>query len=354
MKQQHLLKQGAILLLTTLLCLGLAGCGSLFEDAVKREFEPVVPPVSPDVIPTTATEPEVMESEPEAGEEPTETTTEKTTKEPQEVDIEILELYELAEFDRLDEAVLHYLKQNKIDEENVGLAYVPVAEGTGNMKGGYFHNGDQGFEPASTIKVFVALEYAERIMARELDWDDMIEFDAENQRVFGAGPYADTLEDGDKVSIHDLVWEMLRSSDNTALEMLQTYYREKYDAWPLDNQINRYNLPYRSENRILTPKNLIQGVSVVYQGAKESHEYAFLLEAMENSIYGEYFNALFPQILSAHKTGNLNGAYSDCGIIYDTRPYYFAIMTEDLEEPFKVIQELGSLVQQFHSMQSGE
>lgn len=234
--------------------------------------------------------------------------------------------------------------------------------------GFYFHdlsnlswfgiNENQGFIPASLLKVPMAISYyklhesnpnlfQEKILYQGMDYDKMQNINTPTN-----------ITPGNEYTVKQLLDEMIINSDNNALQLLYSYKKESLKQvfsdlqTPLpDNDIDI------AQSDFLSTKDLGKFFLILYNSTylnqKNSEE---LLELLSTTSYSDGLRAGVPSdVTVSHKFGERTLSvgdktvkeFHDCGIVYlPGKPYKLCMMSkgDDLEKLQSVVREISKTV----------
>ena len=213
-------------------------------------------------------------------------------------------------------------------------------------------NADQPIPAASTVKVPVVLYLNKLVAEGKLDWDTRIAYDSELDYQDGAGILQFAARDGDTYSLRTLASLAITISDNIANRMLMRYLGR-------DNIIEFMKdlggeTVYPDGQNITTAKDMGKYVEAVLAFAeKHPREGSRLLDDMAHAIYhvglpGE----LPPNIVVAHKEGDISGVANDVGIVFTDRPYILAVLSQgiyEVDEGFSNIAHISRIVYDYQT-----
>ncbi len=232
------------------------------------------------------------------------------------------------------DTILHYqgLRQ-KIEEdinsttnlENVGVFVQDIR--TGAWMG---INEREGFIPASLLKIPIMMVIMKKVEREEIKLSDVIEISHTDIDPFSGNLYQKGA--GTRLTVWDLLKEMIQSSDNTAKNALK---RQLTDA-ELNSIFAHVGIPnpYISEDAAVTPRGYTRLFKSLYFStylAPELSEKA--LDITTDTREEDLLSAgVPPEIQVAHKFGVILDSIHDCGIVYHPEnPYFLCIMTKNLD-----------------------
>ena len=221
-----------------------------------------------------------------------------------------------------------------------------------------FHNADESFHPASTIKVHVMMEVFHQAEQGLLSLQDCIPIHNLFHSIVDGSRFslqqADDAEKtlypriGENESIGELTRLMIVRSSNLATNILL----EKVDARNVNALIQALGIQgvsfirgiednaafRRGMNNSATARGLTQTMKLIAQGKVVSSQ---ACQQMIEVLLGQEFNESIPALLPAsvrvaHKTGWTGNVFHDTGIVYPKgeghKPYAISIMTRGFSE----------------------
>lgn len=197
-------------------------------------------------------------------------------------------------------------------------------------------DGDKVFTSASLIKLIVAEAFLQEVEAGTYNLDDM--YVLQDADIVGGSGSLAGLGAGAEVSYHDLVYRMICDSDNTAANALISELG--MDA--INSEAKRLNLNATKVNRLMMDTDAIASgienytsandvatlLQMVYERTFVSPEASeFMLEALEDQYDQQgILEGLPADVVFAHKTGWLDNARHDGGIVLGTNPFVIVVM----------------------------
>lgn len=229
--------------------------------------------------------------------------------------------------------------------ENVGFFLQDTKTGAWlgiNEKGGFY--------PASLLKIPIMMAVLNKVQNGEISMDDTITLTQDDLDSKYGNLYQKGI--GAKISVSELLKEMVSYSDNTAKNAL----KRQLSASELDSVFVHLGIsdPYlKGNNQTVSPREYMRLFKSLYYSTFLSAYYSEI--ALELTIDKEY-NLISERVPSnvvvAHKFGIIEneGVLHDCGIVYhQNNPYFLCIMTKDLDlsKSVKLIPKLSKDVYEF-------
>jgi beta-lactamase class A len=226
--------------------------------------------------------------------------------------------------------------------------------------------GDETFPSASLIKVAILVTLFDEVHNGRMRLDERTMMVARD-RVGGSGVLKH-LGSGTAPTLEELAWLMITLSDNTATNLLL----DKLDVKTTWDRMEALELPhskihsktFRRQTSIAldssavyglgvtTPDEMVRLFTLLHEGRAVSatHDSAALAILRANQDYTMLVRWLPADVSVAHKTGSVDRARNDCGIIYSpAAPIAICVMTRENEdtryavdaEPHLLIARIG-------------
>ena len=230
--------------------------------------------------------------------------------------------------------IYNYLTQAQIDTSALAISIYDFETQTT-----YEHNSDINFISASLYKVPLAMLFYDFIEEGSMKISDTLPYCSSCYEE--GGPIGYTYKIGDRITLEELLYDVIVYSDNTAGHILFEYLggwdqfrslMQKYSDIVLDEDALLYNM--------FTSSYANDVLCYVYQ-----HEdtYTSLIEHMKLVYPNDYLNASTTTSI-AQKYGSYETAENSMGIIYDTHPYAITIMTNLGSDGIQVIGDINGIV----------
>lgn len=193
-------------------------------------------------------------------------------------------------------------------------------------------NKDNGYFPASLLKLPAAFAVYKKIEEGEWKLSDEFEITKESLNPDFGDLYK--KPPGTKMSVKDLLSEMLAKSDNTAYMV----FVNNLESWELNEAYGHLGLDSLvSEDGQITARKysvLLRSLyNATYLSDESSQEILGILS--DSPLRGYLDQALPMDVVFAHKFGEnkSHGVLHDAGIIYvPNRPYLLTVMIKDIDE----------------------
>lgn len=190
-------------------------------------------------------------------------------------------------------------------------------------------NDREEYIAASTTKLPMNMFLYREIEAGRIDPDSILTYREENYEP-GTGILQES-EFGTNYTVREAARLSIVYSDNCAMNMI-------IELLGIDN-IRKYMLDiggtiYYGESHRTCPYDLAVYAAQLYKFYRESPEIAgILIDDLQNTIWNDRINKFLPEdVRVPHKIGNYPKVYNDVGIVFATRPYALAIMSDNIEQ----------------------
>jgi len=207
-------------------------------------------------------------------------------------------------------------------------------------------NKDAQFFPASLLKLPLAMTAVKKIERGEWKWEnELVIMPTDKDERYG-NLYQKPI--GTKLSIEELVKEMLINSDNTAYLMIL----RNLEPDEFQNTQKHLGLEnFFSEDGKISAKNYAVILRALYSSSYlDPEDSEKLIELMAGSKTNEYLSAGLPEgVAISHKIGvsREENVHLDAGIVYvPNRPYFLIVMinTPDREMAKKEMKEISGKI----------
>ena len=207
------------------------------------------------------------------------------------------------------------------NERYYGIYYCDL-----NTESQYSLNGDKEFHAASTIKVPIAMMVADKLYNKEITENTLIEYTSEDDSD-GAGILQGEVSEGDKITVSELMKDMIEESDNIATAML------KRNIGNVSDYIgNLTSIKADNENNFITPKQSCLILQELYDKSSENLYYNKIIQYMKETSTHDRLDKYIPNNIVAHKIGDYDKYVNDMGIVYTKEPYILVAYTKDVME----------------------
>ena len=232
---------------------------------------------------------------------------------------------------------------------------IKVTMAVENMDGKLFfeYQTDIKVASASVIKVPILMSLMEKVQANEISLSKVHRL-ANAEKAGGSGVLMNTLE-GKKLAVRELAQEMIRTSDNTATNILiREIGMEK-----INQNLMKWGTTKTRLNRVMMDTNAVK------QG-RENYINVLEINALMRMIYNKKvanpilcdemiamlkncedtttIPSLLPKDLAiAHKTGTLTYVRGDAAIVFTAQPFVISIFVEGFDKEATAEKIIGDL-----------
>lgn len=208
---------------------------------------------------------------------------------------------------------------------------------------------------ASVIKIPILMELMEKAKLNQIDLDKIHTIKASDKA--GDPSIIGNMPDGTRISIRELAWEMIHSSDNTATNILikevgmEAVNQNLITLGSTKTRLNRIMLDTLAVKQgrqnyvnVLEINDLLQKIyeKKVATPALCDEMIAILKNCRDRSTIPRNLPKDLP---IAHKTGELSYVRGDAAIVYTKQPFIVSIFVEGFKEVSQAEQIIGDLAQ---------
>ncbi len=254
---------------------------------------------------------------------------------------------------KLDKKISRYINQEvsqgKIVSASVYIKYLDTGEEVGV-------NENEPHTPASILKTLLLMSYLKLgqnnpgVLKTELLFTEDMEESVKKASLFVYPAIADTMEAGKKYTVDNLLYRLIKNSDNGASLVLEL----SLGQGEIVNQFTQIiGSPFKISETMST-KTFSNALETLYKQTYLNKEMTSkAVDLLTNTNYNKGIVAGVPEnIQVAHKFGiasslapELMFGINDCGIVYAEKPYSICVMVvgkkiTDVEEVIKHISEL--------------
>ncbi|MBC7342591.1 MAG: serine hydrolase [Clostridia bacterium] len=200
---------------------------------------------------------------------------------------------------------------------------------------------------ASTVKLPTVL-YLNTLAAQgKIDWQTKLAYQSQTDYQGGSGIIQFGAREGDKYTLRTLATMAITTSDNIAYRMLVRYlgqdsianYMRNLGAWTV----------FPDGKNLTTARDMGVYLQAVLDLNRQYPAVGRrLIDDMANGIYNEALPLYLPDSVTvAHKEGFIWGVCNDVGIVYGSRPYIIAVLSQGQDNPdqgFADIAEINRMI----------
>jgi beta-lactamase class A len=209
---------------------------------------------------------------------------------------------------------------------------------------------------ASVIKIPILMELMEQVKSKKIDLNAIHILQASDKA--GDASIIGDMPDGKKLTIRELAWEMIHSSDNTATNILI----KKIGMQAVNENLQRLGSTKTRLNRIMLDRMAVKQGRQNWVNTVEINDLLRkiynkqvatpalcdeMLAILKNCRDKTTIPANLPQnLVIAHKTGELSYLRGDAAIIYTKQPFIISVFVEgfrDLPEAERIIADLAEI-----------
>ncbi len=240
------------------------------------------------------------------------------------------------------------------------LDHVSVYYFDDNPKNTVSINPDKSFDPASTVKLYVAMYAFDQVATGNISLDQTVTIEDKNVAPSQSFPNGySLLNTGDTVSVYELLDRMITQSGNTSYNtLLDLLDRSKITKYVHDLGLVNSNIG--SKLNLDTDQEAADSAAAGFgPNSTNADDYAraFILingkrlpgsASLFNMLSREKFSSMLPALLPkdvvvAHKTGELDPYYHDGGIIVGANRKYVLSVFSDMGDP-NVVAHISALI----------
>lgn len=222
------------------------------------------------------------------------------------------------------------------------------------------------FHAASTMKTPVMIEVFKQIKEGNLKLEDSILIKNEFGSIVDKSPYKmDIGSDSDdviykkigtKMSVYDLVYQMITVSSNLATNILidivdpKKVTQSMRDLGAMDIQVRRGVEDTKAFDLGLNNTTTAHDLMLIFKALANKEisdlDYDKMIGILADQKFNEIIPAKLPKNLKiAHKTGSITGVQHDSGIVYlpDGRSYVLVVLSKNLKDVEKGVEMLGEI-----------
>lgn len=205
---------------------------------------------------------------------------------------------------------------------------------------------------ASTVKVPVVLYLNHLVAEGHASWDDRVVYNSATDYQDGAGILQFSARDGDSYSLRTLANLAITISDNVAYRMLVRHLGKDNIAAFMRGLGGEIVFP--DGQNVTCAKDMAAYIQGVLEFERAHPDLGSrLLDDMAHPIYHVGLpGKLPPQVVVAHKEGDVSGVANDVGVVFARRPYILVVLSKnvpDIDQGFATIAEISRMVYDYQN-----
>ena len=228
-------------------------------------------------------------------------------------------------------------------------------------------NEQVSFHAASTMKTPVLIEIYKQAAAGKFSLADSVTIKNEFKSIVDSSIYALSSDDdsetglykrtGEKITIHDLVYEMITVSSNLATNMLielvdaRNVTQTMRTLGAKDIQVLRGVEDNKAYEKGLSNTTTAYDLMLIFEKLANGEAADSLAsKAMIDILLDQQFNEIIPaqlppRVKVAHKTGSITGVQHDSGIVLlpDGRKYVLVLLSKELEDTDAAVKAMADV-----------
>ncbi|MDO8639526.1 MAG: serine hydrolase [bacterium] len=215
-----------------------------------------------------------------------------------------------------------------------------------NLKTGesYFLNEHKAFESASLYKLWIMATAFDQIQKGALKEDEVLseEVDILNEKFNIASESAEVTEEKVIFTVSQALDEMITISHNYASLLLSARVRHSsVTSYLAKNGFNESSL---GEPPVVTPYDIALFFEKLYKGELASFEYTDkMLNLLKKQKLNSKLSKYLPNIVFAHKTGEIGKYTHDAGIVYSQKGDYIIVILTKSDFRFEEEERIAKI-----------
>ncbi len=239
----------------------------------------------------------------------------------------------------LDKRVENYLKKNKLEEDELALAYYDLLTGETYLK-----NPKKEFPAGGTTNIALNFLYYDLAKEGKINLEKTVtsvKEDFEN----AYGPLAE-LGPGEKFNMQKLLHTSIGQMDTVSRNVLMRTMEEKTGQAFNQEVFKKYGIRINKDNKLAVDQGL-KMVKYLEDNKNTNKLYKIIISDMLDKDQDSYASKYIQDRRICHKPGNMGASYSDLGIVYGDKPYIFVILTNYNSQ--EVVSDMGYLINDWHN-----
>lgn len=211
-------------------------------------------------------------------------------------------------------------------------------------------NADLPLPAASTAKLPAVLFINHLVAQGKLDWQERLTYKSSIHYQGGSGILQFSVKDGDKLTLRTLTTLAITLSDNIAYNMLRDFVGKESIAQYM-RQLGGQTVFPNGQN-LSTARDMGLYVQAALDFSRNNPDDRRLLDDMANGIYNEGIPAKIPgSITVAHKEGFVWGSPADVGVVFGSRPFIVAVLSQGVEDPDQGFANIANITKMMYDYQ---
>ena len=250
-------------------------------------------------------------------------------------------------YDSMADVIEDTMVEFGVDESQISLEFINYQTGES-----YTVNENNFQTAASTIKLPLSVIYVDAIDEGTIDWDTEVPYTYADYEE-GDGTITAAVGNGTgqaAYTIEELMADSLMHSDNTATNMLISYYSEVYGSGAF--KTNVANSVDVTIDDAFYDDNVVSAelLSAYYNLLATDDTYQPIVDYLLNTSPDRLFTTYVNSSLMANKYGNYGTALNDGGIYYenDEAQYSLVVLTDGLSDGTGFLENLNLRVNQYY------
>ena len=250
-------------------------------------------------------------------------------------------------YDSMADVIEDTMVEFGVDESQISLEFINYQTGES-----YTVNENNFQTAASTIKLPLSVIYVDAIDEGTIDWDTEVPYTYADYEE-GDGTITAAVGNGTgqaAYTIEELMADSLMHSDNTATNMLISYYSEVYGSGAF--KTNVANSVDVTIDDAFYDDNVVSAelLSAYYNLLATDDTYQPIVDYLLNTSPDRLFTTYVNSSLMANKYGNYGTALNDGGIYYenDEAQYSLVALTDGLTDGTGFLENLNLRVNQYY------
>lgn len=239
----------------------------------------------------------------------------------------------------LDKRLDNYIKKNKLEEDQLALAYYDLLTGETYLK-----NPKKEFPAGGTTNLALNFLYYDLAQDGKINLEKTVtsvKEDFEN----AYGPLAE-LAPGEKFNMQKLLHTSIGQMDTVSRNVLIRAMEEKTGQAFNQEVFKKYKIRINKDNKLSADQGL-KMVKYLEDNKNTNKLYKMIISDMLDKNQDSYASKYIKEKRIYHKPGNMGSSYSDLGMVYGDQPYIFVILTNYNNQ--EVVSDLSYIINEWHN-----